>query len=688
MEPQWLLLALLIIAIVLGLPIAALIVAIASLVRAGRVQTLARRVERLESQLGSLLKPSEAVAPPAKVQQPSVPVEQLPAQAQQPPTPIQPPAPVEQPPAAPVSPQPVPSRAPPVVPAAEPSSAEIAAPTPQPEPVVEAVVAEPGEGLPTGDAVQWELFLGRKALGWAAVAALVFAAAFFLRHAFQQWIGPQGQVMFGATVAAGLMVAGWYYFRHGWLRFSQMFSAAGIVVLYLAVYSAFGFYQLLPQQAAFVFLVLVVLQSALLAVAYNGWPLALVSIIGGLLVPVLLRSEHDRYMVLFLYLLVLNFGVVLLMGLRRWVALGLASMLGTQGLFWLWYHANYHPEKLLWALGFQAGMLLLYLGHDVLAPRQRAGAAAWQALVRPVLEAIFWLLAAYTLLVEDYGDWLSSAALAMATLYTVLGYVELRRKELAFNQVELTLGIAAGFIAVAIPIQAERTASEVEWIGLGWAAQAAVLWWFGVRVGAGGLRALAAVLALLAIGRALGELPWDARPELFLPVANQVALPLVGIFGCLLAGVGVGRRWIGRLHHLEQKAIYAALLLLVAGVWLVLSLDLHSFFHTLNRLNVRLEWFVLKDVDWLLLGQMTLSVFWALFASVLLVLGFMWRHAGLRWLAMAFYGLTVAKVFLVDMAALERTYRILAFFALAVLLGLAARAYQRIRLELQTAKRD
>jgi len=661
MDFQWLLLALLIIAIVLGLPISALIVAIASLVRAGRVQALARRVERLELQLGGLLKPSEAEAPTAPAQQPSVPVEQPTAQAPQPPTPVQPPAAVEQP-AAPVA--------------------------PQPEPVVEAVVAEPRQGLATGDAVQWELFLGRKALGWAAVAALVFAAAFFLRHAFQQWIGPQGQVMFGATAAAGLMVAGWYYFRHGWLRFSQMFSAAGIVVLYLSVYSAFGFYQLLPQQAAFVFLVLVVLESALLAVAYNGWPLALVSIIGGLLVPVLLRSEHDRYIVLFSYLLVLNFGVVLLMSLRRWVALGLASMLGTQALFWLWYNANYHPEKLLWALGFQAGMLLLYLGHDVLAPRQRAGAAAWQALVRPVLEAIFWLLAAYTLLVEDYGDWLSSAALAMATLYTVLGYVELRRKELALNQVELMLAIAAGFIAVAIPIQAERTASEVEWIGLGWAAQAAVLWWFGVRVGAGGLRALAAVLAFLAIGRALGELPWGSRPELFLPVANQVALPLVGIFGCLLAGVVAARRSPGRFHHLEQKAIYAALLLLVAGVWLVLSLDLHSFFHTLNRLNVRLEWFVLKDVDWLLLGQMTLSVFWALFASVLLVLGFVWRHAGLRWLAMAFYGLTVAKVFLVDMAALDRIYRILAFFALAVLLGLAARAYQRIRLELQTANRD
>jgi uncharacterized membrane protein len=661
MELEWPLLALLVISLVLGLPVAALIVATASLLRARRLESLAQRVQRLESQLAGLLERFRAEAPPATAEFPAPPPEPAPA-------------------------QPVPGRvSPPVAPAAEPSPAVTAVATAQAQPVIAALVAEPGESLPPGDAVQWELFLGRKALGWAAVAALVFAAAFFLRHAFQQWIGPQGQVMFGATLAAALMLAGWYYFRHGWLRFSQMFSAAGIVVLYLAVYSAFGFYQLLPQQAAFVFLVLVVIESALLAVAYNGWPLALVAIIGGLLTPVLLRSEHDRYIVLFCYLLALNCGVVLLMAARRWVALGLVSLLGTQGLFWLWYYANYHFEKLYWALGFQAGMLLLYLGYDVLAPRRRTAALDWQALVRPVLEAAFWLLAAYTLLVEDYGDWLSSGALMMAGLYTVLGYVEVRRRQLAFHRVELMLAIAAGFIAIAIPIQAERTATEVEWIGLGWAAQAAVMWWFGLRVKAGGLRALAAVLAVLAIGRALGELPWGARQEFFVPVVNQVALPLVGILGFLLVGVIAGRRLIGRLHHLEQKATYTAFLLLIAGVWLVLSLDLHSFFHTLNRLDVHVAWFVLEGVDWLLLGQMTLSVFWALFASGLLVLGFVRRHAGLRWLAIGLFGLTVAKVFLVDMAALERIYRILAFFALAVLLGLAARAYQRIRFDLQGA---
>ncbi len=646
METEWLLLALLVISIVVGLPLAALIVAIAALMRARRIESLGQRIERLELQLGSLLKPAEGEPRPAPTPQPQI------------------------------------------APVPEPSPVIAAAGGPPPVPAVAAALAESGDRLPGGHAVQWELFLGRKALGWAAVAALVFAAAFFLRHAFQQWIGPQGQVMFGATLAAALMVAGWYYFRHGWLRFSQMFSAAGIVVLYLAVYSAFGFYQLLPQHAAFLFLLLVVIQSALLAVAYNGWPLALVAILGGLLTPVLLRSEHDRYIVLFCYLLALNFGVVLLMGLRRWIGLGLVSLLGTQALFWLWYHSNYHFEKLYWALGFQAGMLLLYVGYEVLVARRRTAALDWQALVRPVLVALFWLLAAYTLLVEDYGDWLGSGALAMAGLYTVLGYVESRRRQLAFHQVELMLAIAAGFVAIAIPLQAERTATEVEWIGLGWAVQAAVMWWFGLRVKAGGLRALAAVLALLAVGRVLNELPGSAREWLFVPALNQVALPLVGILGLLLAGVVSGRRLVGRLHQLEQQALYAAFLLLIAGVWLVLSLDLHSFFRTLDRLGVSVDWFVLKGVDWLLLGQMTLSVFWALFASVLLVLGFFRQQAGLRWLAIGFYSLTAAKVFLVDMAALDRIYRILAFFALAVLLGLAARAYQRIRLDLQAAKEN
>ena len=44
-----------------------------------------------------------------------------------------------------------------------------------------------------------------------------------------------------------------------------MLSSGGILVLFLSVYSAFGFYHLVPQQAAAAFLLAVIVESALLS---------------------------------------------------------------------------------------------------------------------------------------------------------------------------------------------------------------------------------------------------------------------------------------------------------------------------------------------------------------------------------------------------------------------------------------
>jgi uncharacterized membrane protein len=65
----------------------------------------------------------------------------------------------------------------------------------------------------------------------------------------------------------------------------------------------------------------------------------------------------------------------------------------------------------------------------------------------------------------------------------------------------------------------------------------------------------------------------------------------------------------------------------------------------------------------------------------LLVLGIVRRQSSLRWAALLIFGLTLGKVFLYDMAGLKEFYRILAFLIVALLLGLAGWAYQRIRVD-------
>lgn len=85
--------------------------------------------------------------------------------------------------------------------------------------------------------------------------------------------------------------------------------------------------------------------------------------------------------------------------------------------------------------------------------------------------------------------------------------------------------------------------------------------------------------------------------------------------------------------------------------------------------------------DWQWLGQTWLSVWWAVYATIVLAAGFATRQAWLRWTGLGLYAITTAKVFLVDMAGVDELYRVMAFFVLSVMLGAAAWAYHRFHPE-------
>ncbi len=525
-------------------------------------------------------------------------------------------------------------------------------------------------------AINWEMLIGRKGLGWVAVILLLFGTAFFLRYAYEnQWIGPIGRVAVGLLTGLALVVAGWKYDRRHWRIFSQMLSSGGVVVLFLSVYSAFGFYHLVPQQVAAAFLLAVIVESALLAVLYNAPALAWMSLLGGLLTPVLMRSDTDQYQSLFTYLAVLDAGIVVLALWRHWLGLATAALLGTQGLFWLWHVQNYHPEKLAWAIGFQLVIYLLFVLHSLTAHVFRRRTASWEDLARLMLNASLWFSAAFILLRADYRDWLGLLAVGMAMVYVVLGRVMLGRRPDDGRQLLTALAAAVGFIALAFPIQA-----RAEWIALGWAAESAALWWFGLRTRSAALRGMAAVVAMLAVGRLVFVDTPHRGFELALPILNQYAIPALGITACLLGSVIVARRFWARLGRAEQVLTALTGVLGVLLLWFVLSVDTYGYFHALADSQLGGE--EAERMRWL--GQVALSALWSVYALGVLAVGFVRRVPTVRWTALFIFAMTIGKVFLHDMAGLKEIYRILAFFILAILLGLAGWAYQRIQVDRQT----
>ncbi|MCH7632744.1 MAG: DUF2339 domain-containing protein, partial [Planctomycetes bacterium] len=112
---------------------------------------------------------------------------------------------------------------------------------------------------------------------------------------------------------------------------------------------------------------------------------------------------------------------------------------------------------------------------------------------------------------------------------------------------------------------------------------------------------------------------------------------------------------------------------------LVLVLTVITWVPTFEIARVfRFESFADGFDDPTLAMQVAISVYWGLNASALLVVGFAGRFAVVRYAAIALFGLTIGKVFLVDLAHLDMLYRVISFMVVGALLMAASLLYQRL----------
>ncbi|MGV3482913.1 MAG: DUF2339 domain-containing protein [Planctomycetaceae bacterium] len=533
---------------------------------------------------------------------------------------------------------------------------------------------------PGSEPAEWETFVGQKAFGWLAVLLFTFSAAFFLRYAFENnWIGPVGRVAIGEAAGIALVAAGAWYFYRSMPRLSSMATSAGIVVVYLSTYSAFGLYQLMPPSHTGIFLAIIVLESMVAAVLYRSAAVALAAVIGGLLTPMLLATDHDSYRSLFAYLAVLNIGTAIATTTRRWKAVLSVCYLGTQAVFWLWYSEHFHPEKFAWALGFQALLFATYVLQSLaLRPaRSRPSLAVdqetWENLARLVINALLGFASFHVLLRYEYREWLGTLAISMAALYALVARISLSSRTHRDRLLLTSLALSLGFVAWALPLQANTTWHAIgRWVAMGWAVIGLALWRFGLRISSRSLRSFAAIFgASAAIRLLMHDLPLYVR-ELFTPIFNQFAFPSLVVAGCLLYAVVSADAYLKGLSKTEQIGIGVFGITGVLLTWIVLSFDCYGYFVSRSLIHGEIA-------EWRWRGQLALTVLWTVLATTLLVVGFKFDRARLRWLGIGLYGMTVAKLFLVDMANVDQLYRIIGFFVLAVVLGLVARAYQRFK---------
>ena len=142
-----------------------------------------------------------------------------------------------------------------------------------------------------------------------------------------------------------------------------------------------------------------------------------------------------------------------------------------------------------------------------------------------------------------------------------------------------------------------------------------------------------------------------------------------------LAYLTIRQHLLLRNKPVFEQTIYVAIGLLLV-FWLI-NLEISDFYSAGRYVELDLSRHLQRDL--------TRSFAWGIYAVTLLVIGLSRALRGLRLVSLGFLMLTVAKVFLYDLAQLTGLYRIMSFVALGASLILVSLLYQRFVRRLEPA---
>ena len=570
----------------------------------------------------------------------------------------------------------------------------VAAPLPPP---ASRVVVKPKDELPSTPRepiVDWEQWVGQRGLLAVGVAALLIAAAFFLKYAFDRgWIPPIARST--GAVVLGIALAAWGHdrIRRGMRRFGAAMIGAGGGLVYLGLWAAAGPYALMERRVGILLLAATTIAVTYLAIHHEIEGLAIWALCGAYLAPIILASTPNPLGFL-TYLEVIGLGTALtayamgwratlnlaLLGYLMLASAGASRAIATPVGSWLiaaaailtlhitarrsWPEARVGVLVLAWAI---LGVGLADLtGSD--APRALATASAaamwgllwWQQIYRDPFDA----QAIKALKREDaLGERFLFVANPVALLLLV-NAADFRALDGSFEVVPATL--AAAYLPVGwIRRSAAHLIAAFLLVALAmlfpWQPATIVIGW-------------TALAGLALVAEREGGRPGGRRTATFLASAAGLFLFSAALFTRTLTGPRpvftdpwavalylylLGTAALARWWEREDRAQVWNWILCGAALFTGGSILFPDYFGRITALA----------------GDLALSVWWLLFAGGLVFLGFRLNHKLVRSTGLGVAALAALKIVLFDLSTLRALYRVGSFFVLAIIALAVAYAY-------------
>jgi uncharacterized membrane protein len=349
------------------------------------------------------------------------------------------------------------------------------------------------------------------------IMILFIGVAFLLKYAAQRNMIPVEFRLIGVVIGGMVMVGTGWRLRRTKLGYGLILQGGGVGILYLVVFAAAKLYHFLPIPLCLGVMVGLVVFSCMLAVLQEAKSLAIFSIVGGFIAPILMSTGGGSHVMLFSYYALLNAGILGIAWFKSWRELNLIGFFFTFGIGTLWGSTGYQPEHFWTTEPFLLLFFVFYAFISILfAHRQPINLRGY--IDGPLVFGLPLVVSGLQYyLVRKFPYGMAFSALGLGLFYLTAATLLWRRLTGSMHMIceaFLALGVVFGSLAIPLALSGHWSASI-------WALEGAGMIWVGVRQE----RVLARLFGLLLQLGAAGlfvHSAWYSNTDL--PFANSIFL--------------------------------------------------------------------------------------------------------------------------------------------------------------------
>lgn len=328
----------------------------------------------------------------------------------------------------------------------------------------------------SGISAEIEKFIGENLINKIGIAVLIIGVGIGVKYAIDNdLISPLVRIILGYLV--GFSLAGFAIrLKAKYLNFSAVLFSGAMAIQYFITYAANSYYNLFPQTVAISLMVIITILTVALALYYKQQVIAHFGLVGAYVVPYLLKEPFLNVTILFIYMAIINSGILFISTQKKWKPLNYVAFVATWTIFISWVASGNYNNQLGICLTFLGLFFLIFylalLSYKLLLKEKFRIDDVFFLVINSGIMYFVGYFALNSL--EISKPFLGLFALINAIIHVAASYLIYKTKLTDKNLFYWTVGLVITFITIAVQVQFNNFITAILW-----SVEAAMLFWYG-----------------------------------------------------------------------------------------------------------------------------------------------------------------------------------------------------------------